>query len=688
MVDVGGETSEVLVNDPVSYHGTHKCLYANIRGLKQGAGELAAVVETDSPHFVFLTECHIAPDEPINMCVPCGYKPVAKRWRSAHGGGLLILAQDHLLCDPFGMDDYHVDESVELIAMQYGGVVYIAGYSNKSSVCVVMIDVLKQLKEDHPLLKFVIVGDFNIHNECWLHSVSGTDTAGELMEEFAQLNGMYQLVDFPTCGHNTLDLIMTDFPGTAVESPHLGSSDHVAVKFEIQVEQKIPCVEQPSSRNWKKAPWDHIRGDLKRALHDWSPDKLQSMDSVEAELDEIMWTVVNKHVKMRAPTKPRSRPWWNSECERALKRKVKAFHTRRDHPMRYRNAKKRCSRIQRRAFAIYNQRLSKQLSEMEKSDKTFWNLTKQISGLQPARNKAAPNADKLADHFASKMSNAANKFDNDWKPSDKWNAKAKLSSFKVHHRDVLKQLKSLDTNKSINGIPYMLLKECAQQLYEPLTKLYRFICQRGEFPQSWKIGRITALHKRGAISDPKLYRPVQVLVNGELVFEGVIGPQLFKFLMKYIPESQFGFIKKCGTQDYGALLVLLIFSTMEEGGEVLVISLDVAGAFDKVWHAGLLKKLTAAGMSGRALKLMRSYLHRRFIKVVVGADSSKERRIYSSVPQGGKWSAPLWDFEISTLVDLDLSGLLMSYADDCSLVYQIYKSNRHTVTLQLWRLGG
>jgi hypothetical protein len=126
-------------------------------------------------------------------------------------------------------------------------------------------------------------------------------------------------------------------------------------------------------------------------------------------------------------------------------------------------------------------------------------------------------------------------------------------------------------------------------------------------------------------------------------------------------------------------MVLVIFSALERGNEILVISLDVAGAFDRVWHAGLIKKLKAAGMSGKALRLMVDYLRRRFIKVTVGTVSSKLKRIFSSVPQGGKWSAPLWDFEISTLEDLDLKGWLMSYADDCALVYEISLANRDLV---------
>ena len=685
MVDGKPETAENIHILPAAelHDSTHRALYANIRGLRQGAGELAALIELEKPNFIFLTECHIAKDEPINMWIPYGYKVVCKRWRSKHGGGLLILAEEHLLCDPLDqklMDKYHIDEAAELIGMKYGGVTYIDAYSSKSTLAKQLVGVLHRLRKDMPNDKFVIVGDFNVHNKDWIISESDTDEAGEMLEEFTQLNGMYQLIDFATRGNNALDLIISDLAGSASSKTHIGTSDHLSISFEIQVDQPAPQVEPAAAAlNWRRAPWDHIRGAVKRAVDGWAPRASQSVNEAEAELDEKLWVVVKKHVKMRAPTKPRSRPWWTSLCRQAFKRKLQAFDSRREHPARYHNIKKHCTEIQRKAFADYNKKLSARLRTMEKSDKTFWDLTKEISGLQQPRHKAAPSADDLVDHFASKMPNGAEVYDNDWTPPEHWRGKAKLSSFKVHHRDVLKCLQSLDINKSINGIPNVMMKECALQLFEPLTKLYQYICKRGEFPARWKTGRITALHKRGAISSPKMYRPVQVLMNGELMFEGVIGPQLFSFLEKFIPTSQFGFIKKCGTQDYGALLVLLIFSSLEKGNEVLIIFLDVAGAFDRVWHAGLLKKLIAAGLQGKALRLMRDYLLRRFIKVVVGGYSSKERRIYSSVPQGGKWSAPLWDFEISTLKDLDLHGWLLNYADDCSLVYEISSTNRQSI---------
>ena len=132
-----------------------------------------------------------------------------------------------------------------------------------------MIDVLKEMRQNWPDKKMCIVGDVNAHNNDWVHSVSGTDKAGELMEEFVQLNGMLQLVDFPTRDGNTLDLIMTDFEGTATAAAHIWTSGHVSILFEIQVLLQVPeAASQSDSLNWRKAPWDHIRGDVKRAVNE------------------------------------------------------------------------------------------------------------------------------------------------------------------------------------------------------------------------------------------------------------------------------------------------------------------------------------------------------------------------------------------------------------------------------------
>jgi hypothetical protein len=115
---------------------------------------------------------------------------------------------------------------------------------------------------------------------------------------------------------------------------------------------------------------------------------------------------------------------------------------------------------------------------MNKSDQNFWNLMKEIAGLQDAHSKSAPSPDELVSHFAKKMSNAADIYDNDWKQPPQQNAKTKLKGFRVSMKRVLRSLRSLDCSKSINGVPNIFLKECATQLTAPLTKLLRHICKK------------------------------------------------------------------------------------------------------------------------------------------------------------------------------------------------------------------
>ena len=61
----------------------------------------------------------------------------------------------------------------------------------------------------------------------------------------------------------------------------------------------------------------------------------------------------------------------------------------------------------------------------------------------------------------------------------------------------------------------------------------------------------------------------------------------------FIPECQFGFVKSTGTNDYGAALSFKMLSHLDNQGEGILISLDVAGAFDRVWWARLRSRLKA-----------------------------------------------------------------------------------------------
>lgn len=104
----------------------------------------------------------------------------------------------------------------------------------------------------------------------------------------------------------------------------------------------------------------------------------------------------------------------------------------------------------------------------------------------------------------------------------------------------------------------------------------------------------------------------------------------------------------------------------------LLVSLDVAGAFDKAWHKALLAKLKKGGLRGRALRLIQDYLTLRCLLVVMAGKASDKKPITCSVSQGAIWSPPLWHVTVNDLSQ-QVECLNVNYADDSAL-YSIFNS--------------
>ena len=74
-----------------------------------------------------------------------------------------------------------------------------------------------------------------------------------------------------------------------------------------------------------------------------------------------------------------------------------------------------------------------------------------------------------------------------------------------------------------------------------------------------------------------------------------------------------------------------IYKSFDDG---LWVFLDISKAFDKVWHKGLLLKLSLNGISGNLLKLLRDFLYCRKQRVVLNGQNSSWENVNAGVPQG------------------------------------------------------
>ena len=107
----------------------------------------------------------------------------------------------------------------------------------------------------------------------------------------------------------------------------------------------------------------------------------------------------------------------------------------------------------------------------------------------------------------------------------------------------------------------------------------------------------------------------------------------------------------------------------KKSGATQIVVLNIGPrpkAFERVWHAGLLYKLTSFGISGQIFCLISSFLRNRRLQVVVDGKSSQEYPVNAGVPQGSLLGPALFLLYINDLPD-DVICNIAVYPDDTTL---------------------
>ena len=235
-----------------------------------------------------------------------------------------------------------------------------------------------------------------------------------------------------------------------------------------------------------------------------------------------------------------------------------------------------------------------------------------------------------------------------------------------------------------------MLKECGPSIYKPLEIIFNQCLKTGVSPSEWKKGNIVPIHKKGDKQALKNYRPVSLLPICGKILERLMFNEMFEFFIenKLIPSSQSGF--KPGDSCINQLLSITheIYSSFDEGLEVRSVFLDISKAFDKVWHDGIIFKLTQNGISGNLLNLLRNFLHDRKQRVVLNGQFSTWKSVNAGVPQGSILG-PLFLIYINDLTE-SLSSNAKLFADDTSLFSVIYdiQTSANNLNKDLERISG
>ena len=231
-------------------------------------------------------------------------------------------------------------------------------------------------------------------------------------------------------------------------------------------------------------------------------------------------------------------------------------------------------------------------------------------------------------------------------------------------------LKILPVGKATgpNGLSKRILRELSHELSNPYCSLFNQSLDTGDVPSSYKEANVCPVPKKGDLSIVSNYRPISLLNSEDKVIERLIFKHLYNHLHdnNILSTLQSGFIPGDSTVNQLTFLYNVFCQALDSGKEVRAVFCDISKAFDRVWHAGLLLKLQAAGVTGKVLAWFTSYLSDRRQRVVIPGGTSDWTSIYAGGSSGVNSWPLLFLVYINNIV-VDIGSHIRLFADDTSL---------------------
>ena len=396
--------------------------------------------------------------------------------------------------------------------------------------------------------------------------------------------------------------------------------------------------------------------------------------------------------KVQLNDKKCHKPWLTHGLVNACKKKnslYKLFLKNRTSQslIRYKNYKNKLTNILRYAEKIYYNNL---LMEKEKDIRSTWNILNKILN----RNVHVELPQEFSDNneVIENPINIANGFNNFFvgigpklasqipnhntvNPNFYINKHLTTSIFleAITMEEVLKEVSNFKNKQSSghDGITMNLVKNCINEIIDPLTYVFNLSLETGIFPDNFKIGKVIPIYKSGEKNKFSNYRPISVLPTFSKILEKLFNNRLLNFIDKHniLYPGQFGFRKNMATSHALFHFTEQILNEMEEKKFTIGIFIDLKKAFDTIDHKILLDKLNAYGVRGIAGKWLTSYLSNRKQFVNVHNVCSDLLDISCGIPQGSILGPTLFLLYINDLCNASSILKFTLFADDTNLYF-------------------
>lgn len=665
-----------------------KIMAWNANGLLQHHEELHTVLNEESIDICLISESHMTDKTDISMP---GFKIYNTNHPSntARGGSAVIIRENIIHHEDTKYDKEEIQATTVNIQRNNQFIKIAAIYSPPR--CTIKqndyTNFLRQLGE-----RFILGGDFNAKNTNWgsrLTTTKGRELYKSMKELKCEALSTGKPTYWPTDHQKIPDLIdffickniSTNY--LQVEEGYDMSSDHstILLTYSKHIKRR-ECI--PHLTN-ERTDWTSFRIELERRINlnttiitDEELD--MEIDKFNTDIQQSAWNntptskikhksyIYPKEIKELITTKRKQRKKWHQTRNPADKNILNKLT---------KNLKNKIRVYKENTMTKYLENLTND----RKTDYSLWKATKKInkptvhnSPIRNVKNNAWAKTDIEKVHLFSEH------LENIFQPNNGNNIQPTEISITQNEGEIdpttIEEIEheikfNLSPKKSpgfdlING---RIMKMLPRKAVIKLSQLINTSFKLRYVPSLWKTAEIIMIPKPGKPQqETASYRPISLLPIISKIFEKILLKRLKKIIQKekLIPDHQFGFRENHSTIDQIHRITNIIEKTLEEKKVCSTIFLDVAQAFDKVWHEGLDYKLKTM-LPKHYTDILKSYLSLRTFRVRLNNTYSDLKEINAGVPQGsvlGPVLYLLYTCDIPTFKN----GTIATFADDTAIM--------------------